>query len=173
MKSVLTKKEDYVANGNLETIELAFNALKHASENHYCLKPAAVLIYANTVLAGGCLQLLLIWHMPAFLCLGRGKNNISFFLLLIQIHIQRTEGCDHMTCSQCNTNFCYRCGERYRQLRFFGDHTSNLSIFGCKYRYLPERPHLRRLVRGSVCGEWINAPCGELHSEVVEGIGQL
>uniref|UniRef100_A0A8D0C0K8 E3 ubiquitin-protein ligase RNF217 n=1 Tax=Salvator merianae TaxID=96440 RepID=A0A8D0C0K8_SALMN len=69
-----------------------------------------------------------------------------------KIHIQRTEGCDHMTCSQCNTNFCYRCGERYRQLRFFGDHTSNLSIFGCKFRYLPERPHLRRLVRGSVCG---------------------
>ncbi|XP_027704440.1 probable E3 ubiquitin-protein ligase RNF217 [Vombatus ursinus] len=76
-----------------------------------------------------------------------------------KIHIQRTEGCDHMTCSQCNTNFCYRCGERYRQLRFFGDHTSNLSIFGCKYRYLPERPHLRRLVRGSVCaGKLIIAP---------------
>ncbi|XP_074675301.1 E3 ubiquitin-protein ligase RNF217 isoform X2 [Strix aluco] len=72
-----------------------------------------------------------------------------------KIHIQRTEGCDHMTCSQCNTNFCYRCGERYRQLRFFGDHTSNLSIFGCKYRYLPERPHLRRLVRGSVCGLFV------------------
>ncbi|KAM9665407.1 E3 ubiquitin-protein ligase RNF217 isoform 2-T2 [Trichechus inunguis] len=76
-----------------------------------------------------------------------------------KIHIQRTEGCDHMTCSQCNTNFCYRCGERYRQLRFFGDHTSNLSIFGCKYRYLPERPHLRRLVRGSVCaGKLFAAP---------------
>lgn len=58
-----------------------------------------------------------------------------------------------MTCTQCNTNFCYRCGERYRHLRFFGDHTSNLSVFGCKYRYLPEKPHLRRLVRGSVCGE--------------------
>lgn len=39
---------------------------------------------------------------------------LSFFL---QIHIQRTEGCDHMTCAQCNTNFCYRCGERYRHLR--------------------------------------------------------
>lgn len=101
-----------------------------------------------------------------------GKKKIFFFLPFIQIHIQRTEGCDHMTCSQCNTNFCYRCGERYRQLRFFGDHTSNLSIFGCKYRYLPERPHLRRLVRGSVCGEWINVLCGELHNEViwVEGI---
>ncbi|XP_042674297.1 probable E3 ubiquitin-protein ligase RNF217 [Centrocercus urophasianus] len=90
-----------------------------------------------------------------------------------KIHIQRTEGCDHMTCSQCNTNFCYRCGERYRQLRFFGDHTSNLSIFGCKYRYLPERPHLRRLVRGSVCGEWINALCREWHKEVTEAAGKL
>ncbi|XP_026197139.1 probable E3 ubiquitin-protein ligase RNF217 isoform X2 [Anabas testudineus] len=69
-----------------------------------------------------------------------------------KIHIQRTEGCDHMTCMQCNTNFCYRCGERYRHLRFFGDHTSNLSVFGCKYRYLPDKPHLRRLIRGSVCG---------------------
>ncbi|XP_068198603.1 E3 ubiquitin-protein ligase RNF217 [Antennarius striatus] len=68
-----------------------------------------------------------------------------------KIHIQRTEGCDHMTCTQCNTNFCYRCGERYRRLRFFGDHTSNLSVFGCKYRYLPNKPHLRRLVRGSIC----------------------
>ncbi|CAK6962145.1 probable E3 ubiquitin-protein ligase RNF217 [Scomber scombrus] len=68
-----------------------------------------------------------------------------------RIHIQRTEGCDHMTCTQCNTNFCYRCGERYRHLRFFGDHTSNLSVFGCKYRYLPDKPHLRRLIRGSVC----------------------
>lgn len=35
-----------------------------------------------------------------------------------KIHIQRTEGCDHMTCTQCNTNFCYRCGERYRHLRY-------------------------------------------------------
>lgn len=68
-----------------------------------------------------------------------------------KIHIQRTEGCDHMTCAQCNTNFCYRCGERYRHLRFFGDHTSNLSVFGCKYRYLPGKPHLRRFIRGSVC----------------------
>uniref|UniRef100_UPI00398F37D5 E3 ubiquitin-protein ligase RNF217 n=1 Tax=Pristiophorus japonicus TaxID=55135 RepID=UPI00398F37D5 len=76
-----------------------------------------------------------------------------------KIHIQRTEGCDHMNCSQCNTNFCYRCGETYRQLRFFGDHTSNLSIFGCKYRYLPDKPHLRRLVRGSVCaGKLLIAP---------------
>ncbi|XP_046692352.1 probable E3 ubiquitin-protein ligase RNF217 [Silurus meridionalis] len=76
-----------------------------------------------------------------------------------KVHIQRVDGCDHMTCKQCNTNFCYRCGEKYRQLRFFGDHTSNLSVFGCKYRYLPEKPHLRRLIRGSVCaGKLLVAP---------------
>lgn len=39
--------------------------------------------------------------------------------------------------------------------RFFGDHTSNLSVFGCKYRYLPDKPHLRRFIRGSVCGECV------------------
>lgn len=39
--------------------------------------------------------------------------------------------------------------------RFFGDHTSNLSVFGCKFRYLPDKPHLRRLVRGSVCGKML------------------
>lgn len=39
--------------------------------------------------------------------------------------------------------------------RFFGDHTSNLSVFGCKYRYLPDKPHLRRLIRGSVCGRLV------------------
>ncbi|XP_027011205.1 probable E3 ubiquitin-protein ligase RNF217 [Tachysurus fulvidraco] len=76
-----------------------------------------------------------------------------------KVHIQRVDGCDHMTCRQCNTNFCYRCGEKYRQLRFFGDHTSNLSVFGCKYRYLPEKPHLRRFIRGSVCaGKVLVAP---------------
>lgn len=41
--------------------------------------------------------------------------------------------------------------------RFFGDHTSNLSVFGCKYRYLPDKPHLRRFIRGSVCGKCHNS----------------
>ncbi|XP_061900324.1 E3 ubiquitin-protein ligase RNF217-like [Entelurus aequoreus] len=69
-----------------------------------------------------------------------------------KVHIQRTEGCDHMICGQCYTNFCYRCGERFHRLKFFGDHSSNLSVFGCKYGYLPNKPHLRRLIRGSICG---------------------
>lgn len=132
--------------------------LKHALKKHSCLSTSAV--------CG------LRWSIACFLpLLGLKIIFFFFFLLFLKIHIQRTEGCDHMTCSQCNTNFCYRCGERYRQLRFFGDHTSNLSIFGCKYRYLPERPHLRRLVRGSVCGEWINALCRERHKEVTEAGG--
>lgn len=151
--------------------------LKHALEEHFVL--AQLLYHLMQMLSStvGCLQYLLICCMWVALeyCLlsfTLGLKIIFFFFLpLLKIHIQRTEGCDHMTCSQCNTNFCYRCGERYRQLRFFGDHTSNLSIFGCKYRYLPERPHLRRLVRGSVCGEWINTLHRELHKEVIEAGG--
>ncbi|XP_061410014.1 E3 ubiquitin-protein ligase RNF217 isoform X2 [Lethenteron reissneri] len=69
-----------------------------------------------------------------------------------KVHIQKTEGCNHMICSQCETNFCYRCGERYRELRFFGDHNTKHSVFGCRFIYYPERPNLRRLVRGALCG---------------------
>ncbi|KAJ3397492.1 E3 ubiquitin-protein ligase rnf14 [Lobulomyces angularis] len=30
--------------------------------------------------------------------------------------IQKSEGCNHMTCSKCNTHFCYRCGNLINQL---------------------------------------------------------
>mmetsp|Transcript_5929 Transcript_5929/g.16099 ORF Transcript_5929/g.16099 Transcript_5929/m.16099 type:complete len:175 (-) Transcript_5929:518-1042(-) len=29
-----------------------------------------------------------------------------------KVPIQRSEGCDHMTCNQCSCYFCYRCGVR-------------------------------------------------------------
>lgn len=49
--------------------------------------------------------------------------------------IQRSSGCDHMHCRNCQTDFCYQCGEKLRHLKFFGNHYSKLSVFGCKYRY--------------------------------------
>jgi len=58
-----------------------------------------------------------------------------------------------MTCSRCKTDFCYRCGERFRELKFVGNHYSKLSIFGCKYRFKPSQPVQRRLIRGSIFGE--------------------
>ncbi|GAB6027524.1 hypothetical protein CHUAL_001772 [Chamberlinius hualienensis] len=69
-----------------------------------------------------------------------------------QVYIQRTTGCDHMHCTRCKTDFCYRCGDRLRKLRFFGDHYSKLSVFGCKYRYKADKPVQRKLVRGAVFG---------------------
>uniref|UniRef100_UPI00358E7570 E3 ubiquitin-protein ligase RNF217 isoform X2 n=1 Tax=Myxine glutinosa TaxID=7769 RepID=UPI00358E7570 len=69
-----------------------------------------------------------------------------------KIHIEKTEGCNHIICSQCSAEFCYRCGERYRHLRFFGDHNTKRSVFGCKFIYYADRPVLRRLLRGSICG---------------------
>lgn len=57
-----------------------------------------------------------------------------------------------MHCLKCKTDFCYRCGEKLRRLKFFGDHYSKLSIFGCKYRYKASKPVQRKLIRGAVFG---------------------
>ncbi|CAD5114926.1 DgyrCDS3956 [Dimorphilus gyrociliatus] len=65
-------------------------------------------------------------------------------------YIQKSSGCDHMQCNRCNTDFCYRCGERLLSLKGFGDHYSKYSILGCKYRYYPNKPGRRRFVRGSI-----------------------
>ncbi|XP_033099709.1 uncharacterized protein LOC117103255 [Anneissia japonica] len=69
-----------------------------------------------------------------------------------KVLIQRVTGCDHMTCSHCKTEFCYQCGERFRGMKFFGDHYSRYSVFGCKYRFKPHDPMERRAVRGAVLG---------------------
>ncbi|GFO28919.1 E3 ubiquitin-protein ligase arih2 [Plakobranchus ocellatus] len=66
-----------------------------------------------------------------------------------KVYIQKANGCDHVICTQCVTAFCYRCGKRYINTRIFGSHMSRYSVFGCKYRLLPKRPALRRLIRGS------------------------
>ncbi|XP_005110944.1 uncharacterized protein LOC101861007 [Aplysia californica] len=63
--------------------------------------------------------------------------------------IQKTDGCDHMKCTQCSTDFCYRCGDRYIRIKFIGNHFSRFSLFGCKYRLMPKKPVLRRLIRGT------------------------
>lgn len=57
-----------------------------------------------------------------------------------------------MHCSRCKTDFCYRCGDQLRRLKFFGDHYSKLSIFGCKYRYKASQPVQRKLIRAAVFG---------------------
>lgn len=67
-----------------------------------------------------------------------------------KIYIERITGCDHMNCVKCGTSFCYRCGEAFRSWRAFGDHSSKLSVFGCKYAFLPQKPFCRKLIRGSI-----------------------
>jgi E3 ubiquitin-protein ligase RNF217 len=64
-----------------------------------------------------------------------------------------------MICSYCSTQFCYRCGCRFRSFRIIGDHYSKLSVLGCKYRFYPENSAKRKAIRGSIlCGKVIAAP---------------
>lgn len=69
-----------------------------------------------------------------------------------KVFIQRTAGCDHMTCSHCDTHFCYKCGERYIEVTFIGNHYERFSPFGCKYNLHPDKPVLRKMIRGSALG---------------------
>lgn len=69
-----------------------------------------------------------------------------------KIFIQKRSGCNHMSCQNCNTKFCYRCGHRYFQLKLIGKHSDKFSPFGCKYNLLPDKPVARKAIRGSVLG---------------------
>lgn len=81
-------------------------------------------------------------------------TRVTPFTLVIcfQVYISRSAGCDHMICSQCKTEFCYRCGDRFLHFKYIGDHYNRLSIFGCKYRLWPDRPVRRKFVRGAIFG---------------------
>ena len=69
-----------------------------------------------------------------------------------RVFIQRSSGCDHMTCNRCETHFCYKCGCRFIDLPLIGDHYDNMSVFGCKYNYLASKPLKRKTLRGSYFG---------------------
>jgi hypothetical protein len=50
-----------------------------------------------------------------------------------------------------------------------GDHYSELSVLGCKYRFHPDNPFKRRLIRGSILGGKILAAPIVLCLAVVAG----
>ncbi|CAF4248568.1 unnamed protein product [Rotaria socialis] len=58
--------------------------------------------------------------------------------------------CPHMTCQSCSCEFCYLCGRRYNQIPFIGQHSNRFSMFGCPYNFYPEKPWLRRTIRGMI-----------------------
>ena len=64
-----------------------------------------------------------------------------------RVYIQRNQGCDHMTCSRCASEFCYKCGGLYVDIPGFGDHHTKSSVFGCEYLYDGSAAE-RKLFRG-------------------------
>ena len=37
------------------------------------------------------------------------------------VHVQKTGGCDHITCKVCKSNWCWRCGADYKVIRVVGN----------------------------------------------------
>lgn len=85
---------------------------------------------------------------------GRSNNGIANCQKcpLCQVYIQRSTGCDHMTCNRCDTGFCYKCGERFIEFPGLGDHYTRTSVLGCKYNYNADKPTKRMAVRGGYFG---------------------
>jgi len=69
---------------------------------------------------------------------------------------QKSDGCDHMTCSHCNTQFYYSCGCRYYEnipgigRDILGSHSSKLGVLGCRENFLKGHPVIRKTIRGGV-----------------------
>ena len=79
---------------------------------------------------------------------------------LCRVYIQRSTGCDHMTCNRCDTHFCYKCGGRFSGIIGLGDHYDETSVFGCEYNYLSNEPIKRKTIRGSYLGSKLAALTG-------------
>lgn len=79
---------------------------------------------------------------------------------LCRVYIQRSTGCDHMTCNRCDTHFCYKCGGRFSGIVGLGDHYDQTSVFGCPYNYLRNEPVKRKTVRGGYLGSKLAALTG-------------
>lgn len=71
---------------------------------------------------------------------------------LCRVYIQKSSGCNHMTCNRCDTEFCYKCGGLYNGFPGLGDHYSKISIFGCRELYKPEQPFQRKTMRWGYVG---------------------
>jgi len=72
---------------------------------------------------------------------------------LCRVYIQKSKGCNHMTCNRCTAEFCYKCGGFYNfEVPLFGGHHSRTSAFGCKHNYEVNNPFKRRAVRGGYFG---------------------
>ena len=79
---------------------------------------------------------------------------------LCNVYIQRSTGCDHMTCNRCDTHFCYKCGGRFLKFPGLGNHYGRTSILGCKDNYNKNNSSKRFAVRGGYFGAKMAALTG-------------
>lgn len=68
-----------------------------------------------------------------------------------KVFIQRSGGCSYtIVCSQCNTPFCYLCGEKFENVLNIDDHYQKLPHNGCPFNVIPEVPARVRFAKAAV-----------------------
>ena len=78
---------------------------------------------------------------------------------ICRVYIERSDGCNHMTCRRCGTEFCYLCGEMFVPIIGQELHISKYGIFGCIYQF-DGNDFLRMGVRGSYAAMVITSLAG-------------
>ena len=109
------------------------------------------------------------WIIALFRCIfNEPKAVIISFVCAVKLNSAINVAIDFVTS---NSSVCLmESSENVNSLdRLLGDHYSELSVLGCKYRFYPDRPLKRRLIRGSILGGKILAAPVVLCFAVVAG----
>ncbi|KAL5477449.1 hypothetical protein EMCRGX_G024248 [Ephydatia muelleri] len=167
---------DYVKDGNKKTCPRCCLITEHRLPRKFRLKESDVKLKCTSCDLEWCYKCHAPWH-EGMTCRAFKTGDKQFHhwtkerrpdripncqkCPLCRVYIERSTGCNHMTCRRCGSEFCYLCGEMFVPLigYDFGLHNSKYSILGCPYDY--EGSTFERVtVRGSYAAAILSSLTG-------------
>ena len=167
---------DYVKDGNKKTCPRCCLITEHRLPRKFRLKESDVKLKCTSCDLEWCYKCHAPWH-EGMTCRAFKTGNEQFHhwtkerrpdsipncqkCPLCRVYIERSTGCNHMTCGRCGSEFCYLCGEMFVPLIGYDlkIHNFKYSILGCPYRY--EGSTFKRVtIRGSYAAAILSSLTG-------------
>eukprot|EP00731_Ephydatia_muelleri_P022786 Em0015g369a len=140
---------DYVQDGNKKTCPRCCLITEHRLPRKFRLKESDVKLKCTSCDLEWCFKCHAPWH-EGMTCKAFKTGEQQFHewtegrvrlvpncqkCPICTVFIERSTGCNHMTCKRCGTEFCYLCGEMFVPIVGQNFHRMKYSIFGCVYEY--------------------------------------
>ena len=143
---------DYVKEGNKKTCPRCCLITEHKLPRKFRLKESDVKLKCTSCDLEWCFKCHAPWH-EGMTCKAFKTGEKQFHhwtkerrsdkipncqkCPLCRVYIERSAGCNRMTCKRCGSEFCYLCGEMFVPLIgcSLGFHELKYSILGCPYEY--------------------------------------